>query len=145
MSSTDSVVESGFELWLDVVSMKILRGIGALLVWLLATVVMIVAAVLCVTLILLPLGLPLMALGLRLYGYGVQLMIPRAPEVKRGMRKRLGLRTHGSVAGDVKRAGKRGKKSGRRLRKKAGGVADDAGKAASRGRKKLTGILHRAA
>jgi len=125
-----------------VVIMKILRGIGAALVWLLATVVMIVAAVLCVTLVLLPLGLPLMALGLRLYGYGVQLMVPRAPEVKRGMRKRLGLRAHGSVAGDVKRAGKRGKKSGRRLRKKAGGVRHDAGKAMGQGRKKLASAFH---
>jgi hypothetical protein len=79
--------------------MRVLRGIGALVVWLLATVLLIVAAVLCITLILVPLGVPLMALALRLYGYGV-------------------------------------------LRKKAGGVADDAGKAAGRGRKKLAGALH---
>jgi hypothetical protein len=65
------------------------------------------------------------------------------------VRKRLGLRAHGSVAGDVKRAGKRGKKSGRKLRKnadkagkKAGGVADKAGKKAGRGRKRLAGLLH---
>ena len=131
-------MESG-SYWLDVVRVRILRGIGAAVVWLLATVVMIVAAVLCITLVLLPLGLPLMGLGLRLYGYGVQLMVPRPPEVKRGIRKRLGLRTHGSVAGDVKRAGKRGKKSGRKLRKKAGSVVDDAGKSVGRGRKKLAG------
>jgi hypothetical protein len=103
--------------------MRILRGAGALVVWLLATVVMIVALVLCVTLVLLPLGIPLMLLGLRLYGYGVQLMVPRAPEVKRGVRKRLGLKAHGSVAGDVKRAKKHAKKSGRRLRTKAGRLA----------------------
>jgi hypothetical protein len=102
--------------------MKVLRGIGAALVWLLATVVMLVAGLLCITLVLLPLGLPLMALGLRLYGYGVQLMIPRAPEVKRGMRKRLGLRRHGSVPGDLKRVRKRGKKSGRKVRKKLAGA-----------------------
>jgi hypothetical protein len=70
-------------------------------------------------------------------------MIPRAPEVKRGVRKRLGLRTHGSAAGDVKRVAKRGKKSGRKVRKKAGGAADDAGKTVSRGRKKLAGVFHR--
>jgi hypothetical protein len=115
-----------------------------LVVWLLATVVLILAAVLCITLILLPLGLPLMALALRLYGYGVQLMIPRTADVKRGMRKGLGLRAHGSVGGDVKRAKKRGKKSGRKLRKKAGGMTDDAGDAVGRGRKKLTGAFHRA-
>jgi hypothetical protein len=124
--------------------MRVLRGIGAMLVWLLATVVIIVAALLCITLILLPLGLPLMAVGLRLYGYGVQLMIPRAKDVKRGMRKKAGLRAHGSAAGDVKRAGKRGKKSGRKMRKKAVGVADDASKVAGKGRKRLTKAFHRA-
>jgi hypothetical protein len=128
--------------WLDVIRMKLLRGLGAAVVWLLATVVVILAAVLCITLVLLPLGLPLMALGLRMYGYGVQLMVPRAPEVKRGIRKGLGLRAHGSVAGDVKRAGKRGKKSSRKLRKKGGGLADDAGKSVGRGRKKLAGVFH---
>ena len=77
--------------------MRILRGIGAVVVWLLATVVMVVALVASVTIVLLPLGVPLLVLGLRLYGYGVRLMIPRAPEVKRGVRKSLGLRAHGSL------------------------------------------------
>jgi hypothetical protein len=122
--------------------MIILRGLGAVVMWLLATVVMLVAAVLCITLILLPLGLPLMALGVRLYVYGIQLLVPRAPEVKHGIRERLGLRAHGSAGGDVKRARKHGKKSGRKLRKKAGGAADDAGKVVARGRKRLAGLLH---
>jgi hypothetical protein len=69
-------------------------------------------------------------------------MVPRAPEVKRGVRKGLGLRGRGSVSGDVKRVRKRGKKSGRKLRKKAGGVVGDAGKTAGRERKKLAGIFH---
>jgi len=89
-----------------VVMMKILRGIGAALVWLLATVVMILAAVLCVTVILLPLGLPLMALGMRLYGYGIQLMVPSRSKVSRS----------------VGRARKRGKKAVRHGRKRLAGV-----------------------
>ena len=95
--------------------MRILRGLGAVAIWLLATVVMLVAVILSVTIVLLPLGLPLLALGLRLYGYGVQLMIPRTPELKRGLRKGLGLRPRGSVQDDAKRAGKKTKRS---LRKK---------------------------
>jgi hypothetical protein len=99
--------------------MRILRGIGAVLVWLLATVVMVLALVLSITIILLPVGLPLLALGLRLYGYGVQLMIPRTPELKRGLRKRVGLRAHGSLRGDAKRAGKKTRKT---VRKKTRGL-----------------------
>ncbi|TWD81705.1 hypothetical protein FB561_2826 [Kribbella amoyensis] len=101
--------------------MRVLRGLAAILVWLLATVVMIVALVLCVTLILLPLGAPLMALGLRLWAYGVQLMLPRGQEVKRKVRKQAGLKPRGSTAGDVKRAKKqatkKGKKTAHRFRK----------------------------
>src|SRR5262245_54030362 len=104
-------------------TMRVLRGFGALLVWVLATVVMVLALVLSVTIILLPVGLPLLAIGLRMYGYGVQLMIPRTPELKRGLRKRLGLRAHGSLEGDAKRATKKtkraGKKAHRTLRKKS--------------------------
>jgi hypothetical protein len=92
-----------------VIEMKILRGIGAALVWVLATVVMIVAALLCVTVVLLPLGLPLMALGLRLYGYGVQLMIPGPASVKPSKIKRS-------------KPVKRGKKAGRKARKRLAGV-----------------------
>jgi hypothetical protein len=99
--------------------MRALRKILALLVWLLATVVLIVSVVLCVTILLLPLGIPLFAVGMRLYAYGVQLMMPRAPEVKRGIRKRLGLRPRASVGDDVKRVGKRGKKAGGRVTKKS--------------------------
>ena len=99
--------------------MRILRGIGAVVVWLLATVVMVVALVASVTIVLLPLGVPLLVLGLRLYGYGVRLMIPRAPEVKRGVRKGLGLRAHGSLRGDAKRARR---KTRRNLRKKTRGL-----------------------
>lgn len=72
--------------------MKVLRGIGAAVVWLLATVVMLLAAILCVTLVGLPLGIPLGALGLRLYVYGVQLMVPSRREVKHKIRKGLGVK-----------------------------------------------------
>jgi hypothetical protein len=76
----------------DVLAMKVLRGLGAAVVWVLATVVMLLAAVLCVTLVGLPLGIPLGALGFRLYVYGVQLMVPSRREVKHKIRKSLGVR-----------------------------------------------------
>ncbi|HEY3561144.1 MAG TPA: hypothetical protein VGL05_26955 [Kribbella sp.] len=74
--------------------MKVLRGIGAAVVWLLATVVMLLAAILCITLIGLPLGIPLGALGLRLYMYGVQLMMPSGRQIKHDVKKKLGLKRH---------------------------------------------------
>jgi hypothetical protein len=79
--------------------MGILKRLGALLVWVLASVVALLAVVLCVTLILLPLGLPLMGVALRMYGFGMKLMLPRLPD-----------------AGDVRRSTKR---SWRRLSKRA--------------------------
>jgi hypothetical protein len=106
--------------------MRIVRGIGAALVWVLATVVLLLSLVLCITVIGLPLGIPLMLLGLRLYAYGVQLLVPRPAEMKRGARKRIGLRPRGSVEGDVKRLGKRGKRATKKMRKRARNVKETA-------------------
>jgi hypothetical protein len=76
---------------------RILRALGAALLWLLAVVVGLVACLLCVTLILLPLGLPLLRLAGRMFAKAAQLMLPRpvAHPVKelekRGHRARKGL------------------------------------------------------
>lgn len=57
--------------------MRLLRGLLAVLTWLLALVLLIVGALCCVTLILLPLGLPLLRYALRLFGSGVRLTSSR--------------------------------------------------------------------
>jgi hypothetical protein len=114
------------------IMMRILRGIAALLIWVVATLLFVVSVVLCITLILIPLGIPLMALAMRLYVFGVQLMAPRSAEIKRGARKKLGLRKHGSTAGDLKR-----------LRKRARGAGRDAEKQTKHAFGRLRGVAHR--
>jgi hypothetical protein len=57
--------------------MRILRGLGGALLWLLASVIGLVAAILCVTVILLPLGLPLLGVARRMFGTAVQLLLPK--------------------------------------------------------------------
>lgn len=56
--------------------MRLLRGIGGLLLWLLALVLAVVALVLCVTVLLLPLGLPLLGYARRLFTFSLRLMFP---------------------------------------------------------------------
>lgn len=124
--------------------MRALRGIAAVVVWLLATVLLIVSVVLCITLILLPLGIPLMLGALRLYGYGVQLMMPRPAEVKRHVRGQVGLRPRGSAAGDVKRAGKRARGVKRDMRNRARGMKRDIGKGARAMKSDVGKRAHRA-
>jgi hypothetical protein len=65
---------------------RALRGIGALLLWLLATLLLVVAVILSVTVVL-PVGLLLGALALRLYRHGLGLILPRKRDLQRAMRK----------------------------------------------------------
>ena len=58
--------------------MRVLRGLGGAVLWLLAVVVGLVAVIMCVTVILLPLGIPLLGLARRMVTNGVRLMLPRA-------------------------------------------------------------------
>lgn len=58
--------------------MRVLRGLGGALLWLLAAVVGLVAVILCVTVILLPLGIPLLGVARRMVTTAVRLMLPRA-------------------------------------------------------------------
>ena len=124
--------------------MRVIRGAASVVVSLLATVVLVVSLVLSITLILLPLGVPLMFLAFRLYGYGVQLMLPRPGEVKRNIRKLIGLRPRGSSSGDLKRAGKRAHGAKRDLGKRTHGVERGGGKRTGRLRGKVHGWRRRA-
>ncbi len=58
--------------------MRILRGMGGVLLWILAGVVTLVALILCATILLLPLGIPLLALGRRMAAQAIRLLLPRA-------------------------------------------------------------------
>ena len=69
--------------------MRALRGLGALLLWLVATLLLVVAIVLCVTVVLLPVGLLLGVLALRLYRLGLSLVLPRKRDLERGVRKEV--------------------------------------------------------
>jgi hypothetical protein len=66
---------------------RALRGVGALLLWLLATLLLIVAVILSATVVLLPVGLLLGLLALRLYRRGLGLILPRKRDLQRAMRK----------------------------------------------------------
>jgi len=57
--------------------MRLLRGLFAVVVWLLALVLSLVAIILCVTILLLPIGLPLLRYAGRLYSTGLRLMTSR--------------------------------------------------------------------
>jgi len=94
--------------------MRILRGLGGAVLWLLATVLGLVAVILCVTVILLPLGLPLLGLARRMFTNGVRLMLPRA------------------VAHPVKSLDKGGKDKGRKAK---GAVSDVAAKTSTKARR----------
>jgi hypothetical protein len=58
--------------------MRLLRGLGGAVLWILASVLGLVGVLLCVTVILLPVGLPLMKLAGQLFARSLQLMLPRA-------------------------------------------------------------------
>jgi hypothetical protein len=57
--------------------MRLLRGLTALLLWVIGVVLLLVSLILCVTLIGLPLGIPLLGYTRRIFGLGVRLMTSR--------------------------------------------------------------------
>jgi hypothetical protein len=67
--------------------MRVVRTIGAGLAWLVATVLLVLAVVLSLTIVLLPVGLLLGYAAFRLYKLGLRLALPRAQDVKKGVRK----------------------------------------------------------
>lgn len=58
--------------------MKVVRRLGAGLLWVLASLLGLVSVVLCLTIILLPLGFPLLLLTRRLFRAAFRLWAPRA-------------------------------------------------------------------
>jgi hypothetical protein len=58
--------------------MRVVRGIGGALLWIVATLLGLVGVLLCVTVILLPLGLPLLMVSRRMFGAAIKLVMPRA-------------------------------------------------------------------
>jgi hypothetical protein len=69
------------------VAMRVLRVLGGVLLWLVATVLLVVALVLCVSVLLMPVGLLLGFAALRLYGVGFRLLLPRSRDIRKGLRK----------------------------------------------------------
>jgi hypothetical protein len=57
--------------------MRLLRGLGAIPVFLLATVLLVVAALLCVTVVLFPAGVVVGYVAMRMYARGVGMLLPR--------------------------------------------------------------------
>jgi hypothetical protein len=121
--------------------MRILKGLAASLLWILAGVLGLVSLLLCLTVILLPLGIPLLMLSRRLLGAAVRLMVPKevahpVRETKKGLRSRRQKAV--SAADDVASRGRKaGRKAGqtaaKQSRKAAGAVAE---KATGRSRRK---------
>jgi hypothetical protein len=57
--------------------MRLLRGLGGALLWLLSAVLGLVGVIACVTVILLPLGIPLLGYARRMFGLSLKLILPR--------------------------------------------------------------------
>ena len=58
--------------------MRLLRGLGGALLWIVSLLLVLVGAVLCVTVILLPVGIPLLGYARRMFTLSLKLMLPRA-------------------------------------------------------------------
>jgi hypothetical protein len=65
--------------------MRLLRGLAAIPIFLIATVLLVVAFLLCVTVLLLPLGVPLGFVALGLYAKGISLLLSRPKKAKHGL------------------------------------------------------------
>jgi hypothetical protein len=113
--------------------MRFLRVLLGSLLWLVAGVVGLLGVVLCVTVILLPVGIPLLMLARRLFRMAMALILPRAAVHP--------VQELGKKAPDVVSSGRSGRKSRKKLRKKAtkgpGAAVDKAGKAVKKQRKKV--------
>jgi hypothetical protein len=114
--------------------MRFLRGLGGVLLWLVASLVGLLGAVLCVTIILLPLGIPVLLIARRMFGTSMKLLLPRelahpvdeASKSLRKTRKKAGKKLKDApdtddIADAGKKARKRMRKGGRRMRKQLAG------------------------
>ena len=108
--------------------MRLLRGLGGALLWILASLLGLVAVLLCVTIILLPIGIPLLRVARRMWTSSVRLMLPRGVAHPVEEVKRRGRKKRSAVADDV---GSTTKKLSKKARKKA---REKAKKAKKKGR-----------
>lgn len=106
--------------------MRVLRGLGGSVLWILAGVLGLVGVLLSATLILLPLGIPVLMLARRLFRYSMRLFLPREvrhPVQETGKSVRRGAKDASSaVAGatpDTKAFRKAGKQARKKVRNKA--------------------------
>lgn len=95
--------------------MKVLRRLGAGLVWILAGVVGLLGGLLCVTILLLPVGIPLVMLSRRLFGLAGRMLLP--PGVRHPVKE---LDKKGSRVAKAARPGKKGKDLRKTVEKKVG-------------------------
>jgi hypothetical protein len=58
--------------------MRLVRGLGGVVLWLVSALLGLVGVIACVTIILLPLGIPLLGYARRTFGLSLKLMLPRA-------------------------------------------------------------------
>ena len=112
--------------------MRIIRALGASLLWIVAGVLGLVGVLLCATIILLPVGIPVLMLARRVFSMAMALLLPR--KVRHPVDE---LGKVGDKVGD-KVGEKVGDKLGKKARKKAG---KKAGKAARRGLKKAKDVV----
>ena len=129
--------------------MRFVRGLGGVLLWLLASIVGLLGAVLCVTIILLPLGIPLLLVARRMFATSMKLLLPRemthpVDEASKSLRK-TGKKARkklkgGHGTGDVASAGKKAGKKARKKLEGGHGTGDVAGagkKAGKQARKRM--------
>jgi hypothetical protein len=124
--------------------MRLLRGLGGALLWVVASLVGLIAVVLCVTIILLPVGIPLLMVAKKMFGRSVGLMLPRAMShpIDEGSKKSK--QKGKQVSTKAGNASKKGRKKADKFDKSANKKLDKGGKkirkldkAGKRGDKKL--------
>jgi hypothetical protein len=103
--------------------MRLVRGLGGALLWILASLLGLVAVLLCVTIILLPVGIPLLRVARRMWTSSVRLMLPRGVAHPVEEAKRRGRKKRSAMADDVgapmKKLSKKARKKAREKAKKA--------------------------
>jgi hypothetical protein len=102
--------------------MRLLRGLGGALLWILASVVGLLGVILCVTVIGLPIGIPLVLLARRGFTSSVRLMLPQKlahplKEAKGSVRDKASKGTD-STKDTAKQAGKKAKDATKAVKKK---------------------------
>jgi hypothetical protein len=96
---------------------RVLRGIAAVLLLLLATILLVVSLVLSITMVLMPIGVPILIASIWLFKKALQLLLPRNRDVQLALRKALHIR---EIRRSVRKGRRRAQRPVRRFRKRAG-------------------------